>query len=128
MKNQDIKSDYIINAILFFEEYKDLNFTEVIINQKYKELYERTWTLLENTMMSLAQTNKTPSFTTVPVPFVSPQENQQVINQESEKPKEPEKELSEKEKKDLKIKKVIEDDVAMDDLLSGLDAWDQDMY
>ena len=128
MKNQDIKSDYIINAILFFEEYKDLNFTEVIINQKYKELYERTWTLLENTMMSLAQTNKTPSFTTVPVPFVSPQENQQVINQESEKPKEPEKELSEKEKKDLEIKKVIEDDVAMDDLLSGLDAWDQDMY
>lgn len=128
MKNQDIKSDYIINAILFFEEYKDLNFTEVIINQKYKELYERTWTLLENTMMSLAQTNKTPSFTTVPVPFVSPQENQQVINQESEKPKEPEKELSEKEKKDLEIKKVVEDDVAMDDLLSGLDAWDQDMY
>ena len=128
MKNQDIKSDYIINAILFFEEYKDLNFTEVIINQKYKELYERTWTLLENTMMSLAHTTKTPSFTTVPVPFVSPQENQQVINQESEKPKEPEKELSEKEKKDLEIKKVIEDDVAMDDLLSGLDAWDQDMY
>lgn len=118
LKNQDIKSDYVINAILFFEEYKDIDSTEIIMNRKYKELYEKTWALLENTMMSFAQSSKTPSFPVVSMPVSSPTENQKPSE---EAPKE-EPKLTEKEKKDKEIREISESD-ELDSLIDGLDAW-----